>query len=569
MATSLEFEQFIKEIGKTKTNANITLIREAFYFAKSAHGEQKRTSGEPYFLHPIETAKIVASYDLDDETIAAALLHDVVDDTPITHKEIEKKFGPTVAFLVQGVTKLGKFKYRGIERQVENLRKMFLAMAEDIRVVLIKLADRLHNVNTLKALPPDKRRRIALETIEIYSPIADRLGMGELKGLLEDASFPYAYPEKWAWLMANIKDKFETSRAYIEGIKPQVLKELRAQGIVPVEIQARAKHYMSLMRKLEKYDMNFEKVYDMVALRIIVDTVEQCYATLGIIHGLFKPLPGRIKDYVALPKMNGYQSLHTTVICYEGKITEIQIRTLEMHKHAEHGIAAHWSYSEKGKPKGGPILDEKKLAWVRQLQEWQNELREEGQDSKEFLESLKIDFFKERIFAFTPDGDVIDLPEGATPIDFAYMIHSEIGDHCAGAKANGKMVSLDYPLHNGDVVEIITQKNKKPTTAWFSLAKTNYARAKVRRYIEKSAPKIKHRYQFKVGVKHKVGIISNITGVMAKAKISITEITSDTSHPKVGYIFIRFSSDDEKLLEDVAKKIKRNPDIISVETKML
>jgi GTP pyrophosphokinase len=557
----LEFEDFIKQIGKTKENSNLTMIREAFYFARSAHRDQKRASGEMYFIHPIETAKTVASYGLDDEAITAALLHDVVDDTPITNKEIEQKFGKNVAFLVAGVTKLGKFKYRGVERQIENLRKMFLAMAEDIRVVLIKLADRLHNIKTLGALPPEKRQRIAMETLEIYAPIANRLGMGELKGKLEDICFPYAYPEKYKWLMDNIKDKYEASASYVKKIIPPIEEELKKNGIVPVEIQTRAKHYLSLYRKLERYDMNVEKIHDIVAVRIIVDTVEQCYGTLGILHNLFKPLPGRIKDYIALPKPNGYQSLQTTVICYGGKITEFQIRTAEMHKHAELGIASHWAYSEMGKPKQGSIMNEEKFSWVRQLQEWQKEIK----GTAEFMESLKIDFFKERIFVFTPKGDVVDLPDGATPIDFAYHIHSQVGDHCAGAKVNGKMVSLNYTLHNGDVIEILTQKNKKPTSAWFSLAKTSYAKARVRRYIEKASPKIKKKYQFRIGVKHKVGMIKNISTVFAKEKISITDINLDSSHPKVGYVTVKFFHDNEKELELVANKLRRLADVLSCE----
>lgn len=557
------FEKFAQQIGKNEKNSNLSLLREAYFFTKNAHSGQKRVSGEDYFMHPVETAKIVASYGLDDDTIAAALMHDVEDDTPITHKEILKKFGPEIGFLVGGVTKLGKFKYRGEERQVENLRKMFLAMAEDIRVVLIKLADRLHNMKTLAALPPEKRKRIALETIDVYAPIANRLGMGDLKGALEDLAFPYANPKKYSWLMDNIKDKYEESKKYAEKIIPPIKEELKKNNISPLEIQTRAKHYLSLYKKLERYDMNFEKIYDIVAVRIIVDTVEQCYAVLGIIHSLFKPLPARIKDYIAMPKPNGYQSLQTTVLCYGGRITEFQIRTKEMHQNAEFGIAAHWAYTEKGKPKKDAKLTDHKLAWVRQLQEWQKE----NQGTAEFLQSLKIDFFKERIFVFTPTGDVIDLPESATPIDFAYLIHSEIGDHCSGAKVSGKMVSLDYSLQNGDVVEIMTQKNKKPTSAWLSLAKTNYAKSRIRRFIKKTAPKIKRKYQFRIGVKHKVGAIKNITSVFANEKISISDISSDTSDPKLGYIFVKFLSSKEEEIDILIKKIKKLREVVICETR--
>jgi len=363
-----------------------------------------------------------------------------------------------------------------MERHVENLRKMFLAMAEDIRVVLIKLADRWHNMQTLEFLPPYKQQRIALETLEIYAPIANRLEMGELKGILEDLAFKYVYPKEYEWLVDQSKEKYEGLKSYLEKIKPIIIKELEKENITFVSVDSRTKHLYSLYKKLQRFDMNFNKIYDMAAIRIVVKNIVECYKVLGVIHKLYRPLPEKIKDYIATPKPNGYQSIHTTVFCPEGKIIEIQIRTEKMHEEAEKGIAAHWAYSEQGKPKIGGLSNLKKFSWVKQLQEWQRGVA----GSSEFLESLKIDFFKDRIFAFTPKGDVIDLPEGATPIDFAYAVHTDIGNHCMGAKINEKMVTLDKPLANWDVVEILTAKNKKPSAGWLDFVKTSQAKSKIR-----------------------------------------------------------------------------------------
>lgn len=358
-------------------------------------------------------------------------------------------------------------------------------MAEDIRVVLIKLADRLHNMQTLQYLKPEKQKRIALETMEIYAPIAHRLGMGEIKGQLEDLVFQYLNPDGYKWIIDNVAEKYQERKNFIEKIIPIVKEELAKENIAPVKIDARAKYYWSLYQKLKKHDMNLEKIHDLVALRIIVNTIEECYGALGVIHKLWRPLPGKIKDYIALPKPNGYQSLHTTVFCVDGKITEFQIRTTKMHDEAELGIAAHWLYSEKGKPKSGAQDDNKKFAWVSQLRDWQKEVS----GSQEFMESLKIDFFNDRIFALTPKGDAIDLPKGATPIDFAYHIHSEIGDRCAGAKVNGKMVHLSYILQNGDMVEILTQKKHAPSRAWLEFAKTAIAKNRIRHTLKKPSHK--------------------------------------------------------------------------------
>jgi GTP pyrophosphokinase len=478
MEDKLTLENFFKEGAKEFNDADKQLIERAFNFAKKAHEGQKRASGDPYFIHAYNTALTLMGWKLDAETIVAGLLHDVAEDTPVGIENIKKEFGENVGFLVDGVTKLGKIKYHGKEDQAENLRKMFLAMAEDIRVVLIKLADRIHNMQTLQHLPPDKQMRIAKETLEIYAPLGYRLGMGELKGMLEDLCFPFVYPDEYKRLVKLLGNKFEETTRYLERVKPVLLEELALENIHPISIHARTKHIYSLWRKLKSKDVedNLNRVYDIAAMRIVLNTVEECYHALGIIHKTWKPLPGKIKDYIAIPKPNGYQSIHTTVFALEGKIIEIQIRTAKMHEEAENGIAAHWAYGEQGKPEGGGTANLKKFSWVKQLKEWQNTVS----GSDEFLESLKIDTFKDRIFVFTPKGDVIDLPDGATPIDLAYAVHTDIGNHCMGAKVNEKMVALDTKLKNWDIVEIITTKSKKPSEGWLAFAKTSQARSKIR-----------------------------------------------------------------------------------------
>jgi len=475
---------FLSQLSQLNPKLNLDLIKRAYNLAEKAHRDQKRLSGEPYLIHCQETAKTLAKMKLDSQTVAAGLLHDIVDDTPITLKQIEKEFGSNIAFLIKGVSKLGKLKYRGQIRYVENLRRMFLAMAEDIRVVLIKLADRLHNMQTLQALPEEKQIRIARETLEIYAPLANRLGIGEIKGQLEDLAFPYVYPKEFAWLIKTLPEKYQAREEYLKKVKPVLEKELKSAQLEPLEIQTRAKHHFSLYKKLCRYEMNWEKIYDLVAMRIIVKTIPDCYAALGVIHKNWKPLPGRIKDYIAVPKPNGYQSLHTTVFCLEGKITEFQIRTPKMHQEAEYGIAAHWAYTEADKPKQGVLVNSPQLAWINQLREWQKEVKA---SPDEFLESLKIDFFKDRIFVFTPKGDVIDLPEGATPVDFAYQIHTDIGHSCAEAKIDGKLSPLHQPLENGQVVEIVTKKEKKPNPDWLRFVKTTQAKSKIRAFLKKIA----------------------------------------------------------------------------------
>lgn len=471
-------EGFFSESPRVFSEQDRGLIEGAFLFSQKAHEGQKRVSEDPYFIHAYATGVTLMKWGLDAETISAGLLHDVAEDTPIGIEGIRKEFGDNIAFLVDGVTKLGKIKYRGKESQVENLRKMFLAMAEDIRVVLIKLADRIHNMQTLQYLPPNKQLRIAKETLEIYAPLGYRLGMGEIKGILEDMCFPYVYPEEYQKLLIKLGNRIKEASQYLEKLKPIILQELKKEGVEPISINTRTKHIYSLWKKLQKPDINgnLNKLYDLAAVRIIVDSVEQCYHVLGIIHKIWKPLPGMIRDYIAVPKPNGYQSIHTTIFATEGKIIEVQIRTAKMHEEAENGVAAHWAYSEQGKPGTGGIANRKSLEWVKQLKDWQSNVT----GSDEFMESLKIDIFKHRIFVFTPMGDVIDLPEGATPIDFAYAVHTDVGNHCMGAKVNEKMVALDKKLNNWDVVEVITSKSKKPSVGWLDFAKTSQARSKIR-----------------------------------------------------------------------------------------
>jgi guanosine-3',5'-bis(diphosphate) 3'-pyrophosphohydrolase len=505
--------------------------RRAFLLAKKCHEGQKRKTGEPYIIHPIRAAITVANFKIDTPTVEAALLHDVVEDTPCGLEKVKEEFGEEVAFLVNGVTKLGYVKYRGVEEEVENLRKMMLAMSEDIRVIIVKLADRLDNMKTLHALPQEKQRRIALETLDLYAPIAHRLGIGELAEELEDLAFPYVYPKEYAWLIENVGERYEERRRYLESLVPILKDALEHSGIIPLSINSRAKHYYSLYQKLLRKDMNLEAIHDLVALRVIVKSVEECYGALGVVHAMWKPLPGRIKDYIALPKPNGYRSIHTTVFGPHGKVIEIQIRTQEMHEEAERGIAAHWHYTEAktGKLRSGAVP--KEFAWVRQLQKWQ----EEQSITDNFIDSLKIDFFKDRIFVITPKGDVVDLPEGATPVDFAYQIHTEIGNQCSGARVNGKIVPLDYRLSSGEVVEILTQKNKMPSEQWLEFVKTSFAKNKIREALRKKHGTLARaspqeagasETHFLIRVKDRIGLIQDISKVFAAAKINISEFVT-------------------------------------------
>jgi GTP diphosphokinase / guanosine-3',5'-bis(diphosphate) 3'-diphosphatase len=485
-------EDVIKNIKLKTTAQGEELIREAFVMAQKAHQNQKRKSGEDYIQHPLNTALNLAKIGLGFKTIAAGILHDVPEDTKVTLPEIEKKFGKEIAAMVDGVTKLGKIKLRGTKEEIylENLRKMFLAMAQDIRVVLIKLADRLHNMETLDNLPLEKQERVARETLEIYAPIANRLGIGEIKARLEDLAFKYLDPPNYNYIVKLSLEQKEQRKKYIQEVVYELKKMLPKEGVKVVDIFGRTKHFYSLFQKLKRHDMDINKIYDLAGVRIIVPEIVNCYETLGIVHKKYRPLVGRIKDYISLPKPNGYQSIHTTIFGPEGKFLEIQIRTKKMDNEAEFGIAAHWIYSENEKIRSlknfffrsHPKVPEKEIAWIKQLREWQREL---GKNDREFMEGLKIDFFKNHIFAFTPMGDIIDLPEEATAIDFAYKVHSEIGDRAVGAKTNGQIVPLDYKIKNGEVVEILISKDrKKPSRDWLRFVKTSAAKSHIRKVMK-------------------------------------------------------------------------------------
>jgi len=455
------------------------LIEKAYNFAEKAHGNQKRMSGEPYFVHVFETAKILATLGMDAITISAGLLHDVLEDTETKKEELIKEFGEDIVFLVNGVTKLGTLKYRGHERHVESLRKFFIAMANDLRVVIIKFADRLHNLNTLQHVREDKRKRIALESIEVYAPLANRLGMGKLKGQIEDAAFPYVYPKEYEFIEEIIKEKEELYKKYLTEVKEELEKELEKNKVKFVKIDYRIKYKYSLYKKLLNYDMDMSKVHDIVALRVVVNNIEDCYRVLGIVHSIWRPIPGRIKDYIAVPKPNGYRSLHTTIFTGSGGIAEIQIRTEEMHKEAAYGIAAHFAYKEN---KGKKINDDKsKFEWLDELKDLKSV---EGKPEK-FIEHLKTDFFNDRIFIFTPKGDVVDLPKDSSPIDFAYAIHTDVGNHIMSAKVNGKISQIFAKLKNADIVEIIKKKDSHPSGKWLDYTKTTNAKKHIKAYLEK------------------------------------------------------------------------------------
>lgn len=458
--------------------ADIELVKRGFEFARAAHDGQMRSSGEPYITHPLQTAITLAEMHMPVPIIIAGLLHDVPEDTARTLEDISAEFGPDVESMVSGITKLSKIKYRGMERYIENLCKMFLAMAADVRVVFIKFADRLHNLQTLDAIPPKKQYRIALVSLEIYAPIANRLGMGEMKGRLEDAAFKYVLPKEYVWVSELAQTARNNKQEYVDHVIEETKNVLKDGHIPYRDVHGRAKHLYSLYKKLIKNDRNITRVYDIIALRVIVPTVADCYSALGAIHGKWTPLKGRIKDYIAQPKPNGYRSLHTTVFCEKGEIVEFQIRTRAMHTENEYGIAAHWAYDENGKrsePRSNSAPH-----WVADLAALQQELGDK-KDRLHTLDEMKIDAFQNRIFVFTPKGDVIDLPEGSTCVDFAYAIHSQIGDTCSSAKINEEVASLDRVLKNGDMVEIGTDKNRKgPNPDWMKFVKTRHAKAKIR-----------------------------------------------------------------------------------------
>ena len=484
------YQDLISRVKKYHPSDDISLIEKAYKVAYEAHKTQVRKSGEPYIIHPLCVAIILADLELDKETIVAGLLHDVVEDTILTAEEIRREFGPDVELLVDGVTKLQQLQLsRGeggdvdkLEMQAENLRKMFLAMAKDIRVIMIKLADRLHNMRTLKHMPPEKQQRIARETMDIYAPIAQRLGISKIKVELDDLSLKYLEPEVYYDLVDKIAVRKSVREKYIQSIVDEVSEHIRTAGI-KAKVDGRVKHFFSIYKKMKNQNKTIDQIYDLFAVRIIVDSVKDCYAALGVIHEMYKPIPGRFKDYIAMPKANMYQSLHTTLIGSSGQPFEIQIRTYEMHKAAEYGIAAHWKYKETSDGKKVDGQEEEKLVWLRQILEWQKDMS----DNKEFMKLLKsdLDLFSDSVYCFTPTGDVKNLPAGSTPIDFAYAIHSAVGNKMIGARVNGKLVTIDYEIKNGDRIEILTSQNSKgPSRDWLNIVKSTQAKSKINQWFK-------------------------------------------------------------------------------------
>ena len=486
------YQGLISRVKKYHPSDDISMIERAFQIADAAHKNQVRKSGEPYIIHPLCVAIILADLELDKETIVAGLLHDVVEDTIMTNEDLREQFGPDVELLVDGVTKLEQLQYTGDsapdrtasreELQAENLRKMFLAMAKDIRVIIIKLADRLHNMRTLKHMPPEKQQRIARETLDIYSPLAERLGISKIKIELDDLSLKYLEPEAYYDLVDKIALRKNVREKYVQDIVDEVSEHINAAGI-PAQIDGRVKHFFSIYKKMKNQNKTIEQIYDLFAVRIIVESVKDCYAALGVIHEMYKPMPGRFKDYIAMPKANMYQSLHTTLIGSTGTPFEIQIRTAEMHRVAEYGIAAHWKYKEASDGKVSRGGEEEKLAWLSQILEWQRDMS----DNKEFMKLLKsdLDLFSDRVYCFTPSGDVKNLPAGSTPIDFAYSIHSAVGNKMVGARVNGKLVTIDYKISNGDCIEIITSQNSNgPSRDWLNIVKSSQAKSKINQWFK-------------------------------------------------------------------------------------
>lgn len=480
------YQELISSVRKYHPSADISMIQKAYEVAKEAHKDQKRKSGEPYIIHPLCVAIILADLELDKETIVAGLLHDAVEDTWMTAEEVEKEFGSEVALLVDGVTKLGQLNYSKdkVELQAENLRKMFLAMAKDIRVILIKLADRLHNMRTLQYMRPEKQKEKARETMDIYAPIAMRLGISKIKVELDDLSLKYLKPDVYYDLVDKVSLRKSERQEFVNGIVKQVKQHMDDAGI-KAQVAGRIKHFFSIYKKMVNQDKTIDQIYDLFAVRILVDTVKDCYAALGVIHEMYKPIPGRFKDYIAMPKPNMYQSLHTTLIGPNGQPFEIQIRTFEMHKTAEYGIAAHWKYKESSDGKV-PVdkSEEEKLNWLRQILEWQRDMS----DNREFMSLLKNDLnlFADSVYCFTPQGDVKNLPTGSTPIDFAYSVHSAVGNRMVGARVNGKLVPIEYEIQNGDRIEIITSQNSQgPSRDWLKLVKSTQAKNKINQWFKK------------------------------------------------------------------------------------
>lgn len=478
------YQELIARIRRYHPSDDISMIEKAYRIAAQAHSDQKRKSGEPYIIHPLCVAIILADLEMDKETIAAGLLHDVVEDTGMTQERLTQEFGSEVSFLVDGVTKLTQLSWDQdkVELQAENLRKMFLAMAKDIHVIIIKLADRLHNMRTGQYWKPEKQKEKARETLEIYAPIADRLGISRIKTELDDLSLQFLYPDVYTDLVEKVNLRMDSRESFIQEIIGEVRQHMKDAGI-EATVAGRVKHYFSIYKKMVNQDKTLDQIYDLFAVRIIVETVKDCYAALGVIHEMYKPIPGRFKDYIAMPKPNMYQSLHTTLIGGNGQPFEIQIRTYEMHRTAEYGIAAHWKYKESGSGKAAEENEAAKLAWLRQILEWQRDTA----DSREFLSMVKgdLNLFSDNVYCFTPSGDVKNLPSGSTPIDFAYAIHSAVGNKMIGARVNGRLVTIDYVLQNGDQIEIITSQNSKgPSRDWLKLVKSTQAKNKINQWFK-------------------------------------------------------------------------------------
>lgn len=478
------YQQLIEKMQTYHPTNDFSMIEKAYQLAKEAHQEQKRKSGEPYIIHPLKVAYILAELELDRETITAGILHDTIEDTPYTYEDISRIFSEEVAILVDGVTKLGKLSYSTKEEiQAENYRKMFLAMAKDIRVILIKLADRLHNMRTLNYMTEEKQQEKAQETLDIYAPLAHRLGISKIRTELEDLCFRYLNPKAYYDLAAKIERKKAERESFVNNIVADVKQKMEAAGIQG-KVEGRSKHFFSIYKKMLNQNKTLDQIYDLFAVRAIVDNVRDCYAVLGIVHDMYKPMPGRFKDYIAMPKPNMYQSLHNTLIGPQGEPFEIQIRTWDMHRTSEYGIAAHWKYKEGKAGEKSSTKEAEKLAWLRQILEWQRDMS----DNKEYLDTIKLDLdiFTDQVFVFTPQGEVVSLPKGATTIDFAYVIHSAVGNKMVGARVNNKMVPIDHKVQNGDIIEILTSQNSKgPSRDWLSLVKSSQAKTKINQWFKK------------------------------------------------------------------------------------